>query len=295
MLNFQKPRIEDRDRLNRLLSHSCFLGSEYCFGNMIIWNSYYETFIAVYKDFGVIRALRGDKAVYSFPFGHGDIGEMLSEIVRDAEKAGKNLEFFGITEQTMPLLTKNLDMNFDFILQPPGFDYIYNSDDLINLSGRKYHGKRNHISAFMRDNKDWSYEDITPENMNDCLEMSETWYLENDRETFKEEKKALGIAFDGFECIGLSGGLLRVSDKVAAFTIGEPLTENAFVIHFEKALNIRGAYPVINREFAEKRLSGYRYINREEDLGQEGLKRAKQSYHPEILLKKYRAIPKQTK
>ncbi len=168
-------------------------------------------------------------------------------------------------------------------------DYIYKSEDLINLSGKKYHGKRNHIKRFKDNN--WSFETLTDENMEDCLEMNRQWCVLNDcgmDESKKAEFCAVKQSFKYYKELGFFGGLLRVDGRVIAYTMAERLNSNTVNVHIEKAFSdIQGAYPAINHEFVFNMASEYEYVNREEDLGIEGLRKAKLSYNPAILLSKY--------
>ena len=178
------------------------------------------------------------------------------------------------------------------------FDYVYSREKLATLKGKKYHAKRNHISYFEKNNN-WSFEPLTRENIADCVAMNEKWYelnVEKDRVGIEHEREVLRMNFDHFDEIGCVGGVLRVDGEVVAFTFGERLNDNTFVTHFEKAFSdIRGAYPMINRLFAQEMLSDYEFVNREDDVGSEGLRSAKLSYHPDILLEKFVAVKIQDK
>ena len=170
------------------------------------------------------------------------------------------------------------------------FDYIYKRENITNLSGKKYHSKRNHISAFSKQ-FDWHYEPITAENMSGVKKCAEMWYNENlDRGDVEldAERKGINILLDNMSALNMKGGAISVDGNIVAFTLGSPINSKVYDIHIEKALkSYATAYTVINREFARHELSDYEYINRENDLGVEGLRRAKLSYHPDILLKKY--------
>ena len=168
-------------------------------------------------------------------------------------------------------------------------DYIYLQSDLANLSGKKYHSKRNHINAFSKKHN-WHYEEITQNNIENVRLCAEKWYKENaDKEDsfLLCEKKGIGTMLDNMERLSLKGGAIIVDSNVVAFTLGSAINDTVFDIHIEKALkDFAEAYTVINREFAAS-LSDYKYINREDDMGLEGLRKAKLSYKPEIILKKY--------
>lgn len=173
------------------------------------------------------------------------------------------------------------------------FDYIYSREKLATLAGKKLHGKRNHIARF-KDGGDWHYEPMTEKNLEDCRQMTYTWIKmrqEKWNEEMNEEVEVLHEAFDHKEELGLVGGVLYRWDEIVAFTLGEPLNSDTFVVHFEKAYpEMQGAYPMINQQFVQHVCGEFSYVNREEDTGDAGLRKAKLSYYPEILLKKYVAV-----
>ena len=154
--------------------------------------------------------------------------------------------------------------------------------------------KRNHLSRFAR-TYSFTYEDLGPDNLEACLEIAKAWADQSmsTGEKVKSPERELGalsLAIRHFDALALSGGLIRIDGKPVAFTIGEEINSKLFLLHFEKALSgYDGLYAAINHEFAARNLSGYEYINREEDMGIEGLRRAKLSYYPAILLDRYTA------
>lgn len=182
---------------------------------------------------------------------------------------------------------------FEFTEERAYFDYIYLRESLVELKGKKLHGKKNHLNAFKNTYPDWKFEHITSENIDECWQMNEEWSRQNEMSLgsgLLKEKTALRTAFDNFFEEGLVGGLIRVDGKVIAYSMGHKLNSDTFVVHFEKAFaDIRGAYQIINQQFAQHCCEGYTYINREDDTGLEGLRKAKLSYLPQILLTKYDA------
>jgi hypothetical protein len=136
----------------------------------------------------------------------------------------------------------------------------------------------------------WSYERITKENQEDCFQMALKWRTDHECEYDQEKRAEMCVALNSLrllEELNLVGGLLRIEDQVVAFTIGEPLNPDTFVVHIEKAFpDIQGAYPMINQQFVEHEAQDYKYVNREEDTGSQGLRKAKLSYHPAFLVEK---------
>lgn len=168
------------------------------------------------------------------------------------------------------------------------YDYIYSREKLATLAGKKMHGKRNHIARF-QDEDDWCYEELNDSNIEECRNMTYTWIkmrAEKWNEEMELEMSVLHEAFDYRKELGLVGGIIRKAGQIVAFSIGEPLNSDTYVVHFEKAFpDMQGAYPMINQQFVLHACEDYTYVNREEDTGDPGLRKAKMSYYPEILLK----------
>ena len=168
-------------------------------------------------------------------------------------------------------------------------DYIYETQALIELKGRKYHGKKNHINKFSK-MYDWSYEAITPENTQECLDMLKKWKAQNCATEDLEKHAEICVSEASLrerEFLGLTGGLLRVDGQVVAFTVGEQIHPDTFCVHIEKAFaDIKGAYSMINQQFLIHEAADCKYVNREDDVGDPGLRKAKLSYHPAFLEEK---------
>ena len=171
-------------------------------------------------------------------------------------------------------------------------DYVYEAEKLATLAGKKLHSKRNHVNRFQENNPEWVYESITPENVEDCFQMALKWREEMQCEIDVEKRDEMCVTLNALrlmEELNLKGGLLRArpQGEVIAFTVGEPLSEDTFVVHIEKAYaSIQGAYPMINQQFVLHEAQDFKYVNREEDTGAEGLRKAKLSYRPAFLVEK---------
>lgn len=172
-------------------------------------------------------------------------------------------------------------------------DYVYLTSELIKLSGRKYHTRKNHLNSFYRDYPEAEYLPLTARMTGECMTMLEAWqaqYLqENPDDVLIEfETEAVSEILADFDYFGIKGGVIRLDGRIIAFAFGEQLNADTAVIHLEKAdHNIRGAYAAINQGFAAHEWSGLTYINREEDMGLPGLRQAKESYHPVKMIEKY--------
>ena len=288
MVEFKEVELTDINWTRELLGYSGYRGCEYTFGNNFMWQCVFYTRIARYKDFYLIKSGSGG---YFFPAGRGDFREAVEYLKADAKENGENLKFVTMNKASMEWLSENYPDEFKFCSNRDMYDYIYNFCDLAELKGKKYHSKRNFINRFRENN--WCYESITPQNIHECAEMNERWIKEYEAadKGLMRESCVVNRGLEHFGDLGFKGGLLRVDGEVAAFTFGEAVTCDTFVVHAEKAFTrIQGAYPAINNEFVSRECCDFAYINREEDMGLENLRKAKLSYHPAFLEEKYKAV-----
>ena len=286
MLKFKKTEIEDIEVFKKYIGFSGELSCESAFVNLLIWQSAYNNMWAEEDGQLIIKSGKGEDSSYRLPFGN----DFLKGINLIREYSGEEYPDFWVQEgKRLDNFKANFGDKYVFEENRDAFDYIYLREDLANLSGKKYHGKRNHISAFSKKHN-WSFKPITAENTEDVKLCAEKWYKENaDREDkyLRCEKQGVITILDNMELLGVRGGAVYVDGKVVAFTLGSRISDEIFDIHIEKALSdYAEGYTVINREFA-RTLTEYKYINREDDMGLEGLRKAKLSYKPAILLKKY--------
>jgi hypothetical protein len=174
------------------------------------------------------------------------------------------------------------------------FDYVYTVEDLSELKGRKYSRKRNHIKGFIQENSNYVYQALTEDLVQDCIDNELTWCAKRNCDEdpgLRCEKYAIIEALQQITYLGLTGGVILINGRVEAFTFGERLNEDTAVIHVEKGNpDIKGIYAVINQEFCRRNWQSFRYINREEDMGLEGLRKAKESYYPAYMVEKFDAI-----
>lgn len=291
MFDFHPVEIKEKEKLQKLLMNSGRPGCEYSFGDIYMWSPVYGTKISYYKDWFVSFSKAEDRLTfYSYPAGNGNLKEVIDEIILDSKQRGIKLFIYGLNPQDVAEIKEIYNEDFYFHDARDSYDYVYLTDDLIWLQGRKYHSKRNHIAAFKKENQ-WQYETINENNIEECYAMNNCWEAlnrEKSPEKIDSELLAIERGFDKYFELDFTGGLLRANGKIAAFTFGEKMNDECFCTHVEKAYaEIRGAYPMINREFAFNELSGYKYINREDDTGAEGLRKAKLSYYPVNLVEKY--------
>ena len=288
MLEFREINTEDKERVRELLSYSDFRGCEYTFGNNFIWSKPYNIKIAFYKDFYLVES----DGEYFYPAGRGDIREVISLLKEHCSGLGKNLILCTSPKSGIECLKEMYGDGIEIQGKLDYFDYCYNREDLAYLIGKKYHSKRNFINRFKQNN--WSYEDISESNIEDCYTVLDKWFKENydSRDSSMEDEVfASKLGLEYFRELDFTGGLLRVEGEPVAFTFGERINSDSFDIHVEKGLALYdGTYPMINREYANRLPADIRYINREEDMGEENLRKAKQSYHPVFMEEKFRII-----
>ncbi len=294
MIEFRSPQLSDYEKFAPFFFNEGEFSCEMNFISIYVWKRVYENEFYMDDKTLIFKSSTDDGTghVFSLPYGDFDYGmNLIFDYCKD-KGISPNLW----TSQGKRLSEFNKKYNcFEIIPERDNFDYIYNREDLAELKGKKYHSKRNHISAFSKA-YNWSYETLNDGNKADFLAFSDKWYKDrgiDDDEGLQAEKKALREILDSDVGIEYKGGLIRVEDRVVAITLGSPINSKVFDIHYEKAdKDFATAYTLINREFAARELSDYTYINREDDLGIEGLRKAKLSYKPEIILEKYSMIYK---
>ena len=304
MIAFRDPEIGDRQWVEERFRGSGNQGCEYSFSTLFLWSGAYQQQVAPMDGF-VLERLRGKLgAGYLFPAGSGPLEPVLSALEKDAAERGEPCRFFCVTPEQAERLEQLRPGQYAFQSDRDGWDYLYALDRLAGLGGKKLHGKRNHIRRFEESHPDWQVEQITMDNLAECAEMDLEWNRryrsldaageEAEARTRLDERHAMSRAFAHYEALGMDGLLLRTGGKVVAFTMGSPISADTFDVHFEKAYGeIQGAYPMINREFArwlQANRPGVRWLNREDDMGLEGLRKSKESYYPDRMVEKSAAI-----
>ena len=205
------------------------------------------------------------------------------------------LVFSGLEEMAVEKLKEYPAGEFEFEDNRDDYDYVYNSADLIKLSGRKFHSKKNHLNSFRKNYPEAKYLPINDDIITLCKITINGWYkkrlaLTPDDPFIKAERDAIIEVLNNFDALKLKGGAIFLVNKVMAFTFGEALNTDTAVIHVEKAdPDVNGAYTAINQAFVENEWADMAYINREEDMGLEGLRKAKESYRPVKMIKKFTA------
>lgn len=292
-MNFKPISLEDKTWVKKYLKESGYRGCEFSFSTMMMWRDVYHTEVADLGDVLGYRCRVGkNRYVYAFPAGHGDKKAAIEALMNFAKKSGHAFMLRGFEKEWADWLEGQFPGMFHIETSRDEWDYVYSVEKLSTLAGSKYHGKRNHIARF-KDSAEWNYESLTSDNIEECRGMSDKWYhaqLAIGNITVLKEKPVLNYALDHMSDLDLKGGVLYRDGKIVAFTIGEPLNDDTFHVHIEKAYSdIQGAYPMINQQFVLHEMQSFEFINREEDDGVPGLRRAKESYYPVHMIEKYTA------
>lgn len=296
MIPFKDIELKDKELITSFTLNSPLRNCDLSFSNLCSWRFLYNTKFAVVDGFLLLKFWADGELVYMMPIGNGHLNDALGALMEDAEREGEPFCLLGICAGMCSELETFMPGRFRFTADRDYADYVYLRSDLATLSGKKFQAKRNHVNKFKK-SYDYEYTPITPDRIRECLELEAEWCKANNcdqHEGTGNERRALVYALHNFDALGLTGGILHVEGKIAAFTFGMPINRDTFGVHVEKAdTRIDGAYAMINYEFANHIPEQYTYINREEDLGIEGLRKAKLSYQPAIVLEKYIACLKE--
>ena len=266
------------------------------FTNMFMWRHSREILFCIFDNQLIIQTQYPTQTPFVFyPLGQGDKKPIITALIEHYASLGLNLEFHSLQKDEAESLQRDFPNRFEFTQRRDRFEYIYNTQELIELSGRKFHKKKNHLNRFYLQYPNACFESLGAENIEEVLRINNQWFQasveskQNDKGLYYEN---LGIndALANFETLGLSGGLLRNEGEIIAFSFGEMLDSKMALIHIEKAnIAFSGAYQAINQALLKHKFANSLYANREEDLGIEGLRKAKLSYQPSFLLEKYDA------
>lgn len=291
MLDFREIEMKDKQRIDNALAQSDFKGCEYSFANNMAWRRLAGSKIAFFGDFYICCAFDTPDRIprFIYPAGSGDIRSVIEEMKLTARSLGCPLVLSGVTADKLKLLEELYPDGFSAAYDRDSSDYIYLAEDLIGLKGKKFHAKRNHLARFRETN--CVYSPLTENDIDECIVFLSDIYNENtdfSDHSYLAEQYAINTYFSYFFELGLCGGIIRQDGRIAAAAVGERLCSDTFCVHIEKAdTSVPGIYAAINNLFAADAASDCVYINREEDLGIEGLRKAKLSYHPAFLLDKY--------
>ena len=291
MLNFKKITLDDINPLKTYFAYSTDKTCDNTVGGTFMWRDYFSVEYALFNEtliFKVKVKYHDDITAFAIPLGK-DVPGSLREIDNYCRASDIPTSYCTVTAAQLPFLEK-IYGNISVYQEKSWSDYLYKADDITTLAGRKYSGQRNHINYFKKTYETHSFEEISQKNLAEV----KAFYVSFNRsvnklsDVFTEEKEKTIEVLSNYEKYGLLGGLLRANGSVVAFSIGE-ICGNVLFIHIEKAnMSVRGAYQVINNEFAKHfSTTGVDFVNREEDVGDECLRTSKLAYHPVEIIDKY--------
>ena len=307
-MDWHTATLEELSVLQKCAINNNFFANNYSAVNTILYSQKYRALIAIENGWFFEKYCDNKKSIFSFPHNlngeKSDIRAGIEELAKSAKQENKSNTciFKNITAEEKEILESLFDVVK--IKDTPAYsDYIYLTENLSNLPGTKYSKKRNHMNQFKKKHIDFKFELLDEHNITAAYEIEEKWLFENtqenqdnnktdDSQDLQQEQLIIKNALDNFDYFSkyadMKGGILYVKNEPVAFCLSSLLSPTITDIHFEKCLSPfakDGGYAVINNEYA-KTIST-KYINREEDLGIEGLRRAKRSYYPEIVLEKF--------
>ncbi len=295
MIAWKTPTLEDGPAVRALVGQQQAKVSDCSFANIYLLRNKYQTEIAFHNGF-LLRCYHGNgsRCGYTFPLGKGDPAPILEALAEDAALRGESLRFILLTEEQKAALKHAMPHRFSYSTNPGDSDYLYTAAALADLPGKILNKKRNRVTHFNRLYPDNRYEPLREKNCPDALAVARRWVEESaaDDRSITLEYEAIREALDHWQALELFGGVLYVNDTPVAMTVASAVSGDTVDVHFEKAVGefaANGAYAAVNRCFAQSAAARVEWINREEDINIEGLRRAKLSYRPAALLTKYSA------
>lgn len=296
MIELHPVTLADKSWIDPLVWAEGSSSADFNFGNIFLWDLSFHQLVGKLGERVIVMPCYEDTPFFAFPVGTGELAPIVREMEEYARAKSFPFTLRGVTQAHLPLMHGLFPGRYTAYPERPLWDYVYSAEKLATLSGKHLHGKRNHINRFEAEN-DWSFHPLTAEDFGDCTALLGEWLSENPEDISagaSDERIAIERALDNFDALGMMGGILRVSGRPVAFTMGEPVCEHTFVVHFEKAYaDINGAYPMVNREFVRlirQKYPNVQWINREDDMGLESLRQAKESYRPDHMVEKYTVV-----
>lgn len=289
-IQFKRPELEDKGIIESYFAKAPSRSCERTFANVYLWSRHYHVRFAVVED-ALVFMDDEEELAFAYPAGEPEaVKRALDVLERYSEERGYPLVLYSVTEENFAQLEEWYPGMYEIEYDRDQADYVYETEKLATLAGKKLHAKRNHINKFKTIHEDWNYEPLSDDNVEECFQMALKWRNQNGCEDDPEKNAEMCVSLNSlrlYKELGLVGGVLRVEGKIAAFSVGEKMCEDTFVVHIEKAYaDLDGAYPMINQQFVQHECMDFQYVNREEDTGAEGLRRAKLSYRPAFLVEK---------
>lgn len=290
-IEFRRPDLEDQELMSSYFKKYPSRSCDRTFANVYLWARYYGVEFAFVDEVILFKSRTEGGCSFAYPVGAPEnVKKMLDRLIENCRTQGCRFRLYSVTKEQFEQIEGWYPGQFQIEYDEDIADYVYETEKLTTLAGKKLHGKRNHINKFKSTYADWQYEPITDNNYEECFQMALKWRQQHELEDDEDMVNEIAVTQNSLRLmkeLNLTGGILRVNSEIVAFTIGEPVNEDTFVVHIEKAFpEIQGAYPMINQQFVTHACQNYKYINREEDTGAPGLRKAKQSYRPVFMVEK---------
>ena len=296
MIKFEKLNPANKAAFDAFLLHCGQRGCEYNFANLYLWGRQKAAFLGENL---VFFSQFNQRSVYLFPVCHGALQDAIDAIIHDARARGIPCRLTGLTHEDCDAVEALYPGKFHFHHDRNSFDYIYNIEDLATLKGKKFQKKRNHLNKFKQLHPDFRVLPLTDENTPQVRELLQQWYqtrLEADPSAdFYMEQVAITLALQHRQALDMEGLVLMDGDRLLAMTLGSYLADNTFDVQFEKAID-ESAYVAMCSSFAahlREKYPNLQYLNREDDLGIEGLRKSKLAYNPVAMIEKHWACLKE--
>ncbi len=290
ILQFKEFKLEDKPLIDAYFAEHHYESSDHSFTTLYMWQYAYGISWAEENNVLYIRGGGKTQPFLLPPFAKDD-GDFVAGLDVAKEWFRENnlpFMFRGVSPEVKERMIKLCENCYDFEPDRDNFEYIYSTEAMLSLAGKKLREKRNHLNQFRMQYAGYEYEPISAANMDECREVAKKWA--DNHEEAEEELEAISRLFDHWDALKLKGGVIRIFGHVEAFTIGEELNDRMSLVHIEKANpEIRGLYQAINNEFLRNTFSHLEFVNREEDMGMPGLRQAKESYQPVKFAEKFTA------
>lgn len=290
-MNFEPIDLKHKEIYEKYTAKR-YRNSEASFLNMYMWRKVTNAHVAVVSDMLVLRVYFGGMYRFVMPFGDkANIKSCVKSLYEYCNSNGYPLEIIGANSE----FVREIQDAFKFASFEDRNvqDYVYLSEKLATVSGKKLHSKKNHVNKF-KSMYDYKFVQLNRGHIQDCINKTKVWMdkkYNGDTEKYSAELDTVMCLFDNYEKFDLFGGAIYVDGELVAYTVGESLSDDTALVHIEKAdTSYHGAFAIINNEFAKLISDRFVYINREEDMGLEGLRKAKESYRPEFLTEKIKCI-----
>ena len=292
MIDFQPIGLQHKNLFDAAFMSERSQSSSDSFGNVFLWDILCRRNIAELGGRLGIEYLCPKGIFYGYPSGQGDLVNAIDALRERAASHNRPLYIHCVTAQQRSALESAFPGKFSFAEDRDNFDYVYSTEAFATLSGKKLHGKRNFCNRFETAHE-WVFSPMTPAGFEDCRALLRAWDEEKQGGD-AEENEAIERMFEFWDELGMVGGILYADGSPIAFTAGEPIGSDTIDVHFEKALDsVPGSYPMIAREFARylaENFPAIQFLNREEDMGLPGLRKAKEEWYPLYLIEKYTAL-----